>query len=124
MIFLLLLCGRDEATALCVTIQCVSLYLSDRSRAAMVAAALLAVASCIVFGFQHGFEEQIGWYVILLPGGVFAAAISDIITRPIPSVEPFVFWSLLIAISLAWYFCVSFAAIKAYRWASNRRRGP
>jgi len=113
-----------KAIRLCVTILCVSLNLSDSSRAAIIAAVLLAVAFCVVFGFQHGFEEQLGWYVALLPGGVFAASISDIITRPIPLVEPFVFWGLVIVLSMAWYFCVSFAGIKAYRWASSRRRDP
>jgi len=97
---------------------------SDSSRAAIIAVALLAVAFCVVFGIEHGFKEQIGWYVLLLPGGVFAASISDILTRPIPLVEPFVFWSLVVVISLGWYFCVSFAAIKTYRWASHRRKSP
>ena len=112
-----------NSIVLYVTILCVSLHLSDWSRAVIMAAALLAVAAWVVFGFQHGFEKQIAWYVILLPGGVFAASISDVITKSIPSVEPFVFWSLLIAISFAWYFCASFVALKAYRFASWRWRG-
>jgi hypothetical protein len=68
-------------------------HLSDSSRAGFLGAALLAIAAYAVFGFQHGFEEQVGWYVTLLPGALVAAAISDIIRKTIPGAARVAFWS-------------------------------
>ena len=94
-------------------------HLKDSSRAGFVGAALLTIAAYAVFGFQLGFEEQVGWYVILLPGAVVAAAISDIIKKTIPGAETVAFWGLLIGLNFLWYFGISFVAIKAYRFVSN-----
>jgi hypothetical protein len=52
------------------------LHWSDWNRACISAAALLALAGLAVFKIPHGFEEGVGWYVGLLPGAIFAAAIS------------------------------------------------
>jgi len=94
-------------------------HLSDSSRAGFVGAALLAIAAYAVFGFQHGFEEQVGWYVTLLPGTFIAAAISEILSTTIPVAGRVTFWGLLIGLNFLWYFGISLAAIKAYRFVSN-----
>ena len=95
-------------------------HLSDSGRAVLVAAVLLALAANAVFGFQHGFEEQVGWYLVLLPGAVVAAAVTDFIKKTIPAgAERIVFRGLLIATNFVWYFGISLAAIKAYRFVSN-----
>ncbi len=51
------------------------LHWSDWNRACISAAVLLALAGLAVFKIPHGFEEGVGWYVCLLPGAIFAAAI-------------------------------------------------
>lgn len=93
--------------------------LSDISRAGFVGAALLAIAAFAVFGFQHGFEEQVGWYVTLLPGAIIAAAISDVIRKAIPGAERVAFWSLVIGLNFIWYFGISWIVIKVYRLVSG-----
>jgi hypothetical protein len=99
-------------------------HLSDSSRAGFLGAALLAIAAYAVFGFQHGFEEQVGWYVTLLPGALVAAAISDIIRKTIPGAARVAFWGLLIGLNFLWYFGISLVAIKAYRFVSNASDSP
>jgi hypothetical protein len=100
------------------------LHLSDSSRAGFVGAALLTTAAYAVFGFQHGFEEQVGWYLTLLPGAVVAAAISDIIRKTIPGAGRVAFWGLLIGLNFLWYFGISLVAIKSYRFFSNVSKSP
>jgi hypothetical protein len=75
------------------------LHLPDSSRASFVGAALLAIAAYAVFGFQHGFEEQVGWYLTLLLGAFVAAAISEIIRKTIPGAGRVAFWGLLIGLT-------------------------
>jgi branched-subunit amino acid ABC-type transport system permease component len=100
------------------------LHLSDASRAGFAAAAFVALAAYAVFGFQHGFEEQVGWYLSLLPGAIVAAAISDIIEKAIPNAKLVTFWGLLVCFNSLWYFGISFAVIKAYRFVSNASKSP
>ena len=69
-------------------------HLSDRSRTSIVAVVLLAVAAYAVFGFQHGFEGQVGWYLTLLPGSIAAAGISGLIQKAIPGAKSGTFWGL------------------------------
>lgn len=96
-----------------------NMHLSDSSRAGFVGAALLAIAAYGLFAFQHGFEEQVGWYLILLPGAVVAAGTADIIRKTMPAAERVAFWGLLFGLNFLWYFGISLVAIKAYRFVSN-----
>lgn len=100
------------------------LHLSDSGRAGFVGSALFAIAAYAVFGFQHGFEEQVGWYLILLPGAIVAAGISDLIQKLIPGAKSVAFWGLLICLNFLWYFGISLVAIKAYRFVSNASKSP
>jgi len=93
--------------------------LSDNGYAAFFGAVLLAIAAYAVFGFQHGFEEQVGWWITLLPAGIVAAAISDIIEKIVPGVKSYAFWGSLVCLNFLWYFGIALAAIKAYRFISN-----
>jgi hypothetical protein len=95
------------------------LHLSDRKRAGFAAVALLGLAAYAVFGFQHGFEEQIGWYLTLLPGAMPAAGITEVLQKGIPSAKSATFWALFICLNFLWYFGISFAVIKAYRFVAN-----
>ena len=83
-------------------------------------AVLLSLAAYAVFGFQHGFEEQVGWYVILLPAAIVATAVSDIIKKAFPGVESFAFWVLLVCLNFLWYFGISLVAVKVHRFISKR----
>ena len=49
---------------------------ADWTYASVVALALLELAALLVFKTPHGFEEQVGWYLALLPASIFAAGIS------------------------------------------------
>lgn len=55
----------------------------------------------------------------LLPGAIVAAATSDIVKKAIPGVESVAFWGALICLDFLWYFGISLAAIKVYRFISN-----
>jgi hypothetical protein len=94
------------------------LHSSDRNRACLSAAVLLALAWLAVFKIPHGFEEGVGWYVCLLPGAIFAAAISDLTQRVIPQSKSIVFHTLLICFNFLWYFVISYLPLKTYRFIS------
>jgi len=84
-----------------------------------VAAGLLGLAALAVFRIPHGFEEQVGWYLILLPGAFFAAAISDLFARIVPRDASFVFYGLLVCFNFIWYFLICFIGVKIYRVISG-----
>jgi len=62
----------------------------------MVAVTLLALALFLVFKIPHGFEEQVGWYLVLLPASVFAAGISQFIGKLFPPEQYLAFRGLLV----------------------------
>ena len=93
------------------------LHLSDRSCACLAAVALFALAGYALFGFRHGFA----WYLPLFPGAIVAARVSGVIQKAIPNAEEVTFWSLFGCLNFLWYFVISFALIKAYRFVSARR---
>jgi len=99
-------------------------HLSDPVRAGIAGAILLGAACYAVFGFQHGFEGQLGWYLLLLPGGMIAAGISDWVRRTPGQDTYLVFWGSLFVLNFLWYFVISFAAIKVYRLAFKMLRRP
>ena len=96
-----------------------SIRWTDWSRSCLAATGLLGLAALTVFKIPHGFEEQVGWYLILLPGAFFAALISDSITRIILRHESFVFDGLLVCFNFIWYLLICFACIKIYRIISS-----
>ena len=85
----------------------------------MAASVLLGLAALAVFEIPHGFEEQVGWYLGLLPGGFFAAAFSDLVESVIPRGKSIMYWGLLFCLNFLWYFVISYAAIKVYRFFSE-----
>jgi hypothetical protein len=114
----------DVAAAICATI----LFMmrpSDSVLAGIIGGALLGAASYAVFGFKHGFEEQIGWYLMLLPGSIIAGGISDwFSSRTSESAAHLVFWGTLLLLNFLWYFAISFAAVKTYRFIFKLSRRP
>jgi len=97
------------------------IHWSDWSRSCVAASALLGLAALLVFKIPHGFEEQVAWYLILLPGAFFTAAISDFISWIVPWHNSFVFYGLLVCLNFIWYFLICFASIKIYRFVSEAK---
>jgi hypothetical protein len=91
----------------------------DWTYASVVALALLGLAAFLVFKIPHGFEEQVGWYLALLPASIFAAGISEFIGKLVPREQSLVFRGLLVCFNFIWYFLITFGTIKAYRFASR-----
>jgi O-antigen/teichoic acid export membrane protein len=94
---------------------------SDLSRSCIVALALLGLAALLVFKIPHGFEEAVAWYLVLLPGAFFAAAISGFLRWIVPGNNLFVFYGLLACLNFIWYCLICFGCIKIYRFVSQAK---
>src|SRR5215470_4996207 len=104
-----------------------TLLSSDWQRACLASLVLLVLALLLVFKLHHGFEEGIGWYLVLLPGGILASLVTDSLLKGFPYGESVVFDVLLIGFNFSWYFVISYAVLKAFRSAlkiKNRFFGP
>jgi hypothetical protein len=77
------------------------------------------LAALVVFKMPHGFEEQVGWYFILLPGAFFTALISDSVAGIGRQIDSIVFVGLLVCVNFIWYFLICFTCIKVYRTVSG-----
>ena len=95
------------------------LQFSDWKRAGLLASILLGPALFGAFGVQHGFEEGVAWYLMLLPASIVAAPISDAFNKAPTRQESVVFWVLLVCFNFFWYFGISYAVLKAYRFFSG-----
>jgi hypothetical protein len=98
------------------------LHWADCARSCVVALILLGLAAFAVFKIPHGFEGGVGWYLVLLPGAFFAAAISDFLRMTIPREGPVTFYGLLACFNFVWYFLITFSIIKTYRFVSPKRK--
>ena len=93
-----------------------SVYISDRQWAVVAALGLVGLAACVIFWVHPGgFETQIAWLLILLPGEFVAAPVSDQLYRLAPRAERIVFWTLLIGLSILWYWGISYTLMKIFR---------
>lgn len=97
-----------------------SIDLSDSKWACIAAFALVTVAFALIALVHPGFEEQVGWFLNLLPGAYAAAPFAYRVYRFAPSVEPIAFWVPLVSISFVWYWTISFIVIKACRFVGRR----
>jgi hypothetical protein len=94
--------------------------IADWKWACVAAIGLTAAAAFVVLFLRPGgFEGQIGWLFVLLPGAIAGAPVSDRVYKTIPWSERIVLWTITFSISLLWYFVISFIAIKAYRLAAG-----
>ena len=90
---------------------------ADRVWAFVAAVGLLATASFVGFVIHPGgFEGQIGWFFALMPGAIVGLSLADHVFKVVPSAERIVLWSSVIAITFLWYFAISYAVIKTYRF--------
>src|SRR5258707_2026075 len=93
-----------------------NLYISDKKWACFAAVGLLGLAAAVMFVVRPGgFETQIGWFLVLLPGAFAGYPLSDHLHRVAPHAEPVVFWTLIVGLSFLWYWGISYAVIKICR---------
>ncbi len=93
-----------------------SLRISDCKWACVAAFCLLGIAAFAMFVIRPGgFETAIGWFFLLLPGSLPAYVISDRVYKLAPSVEPVIYWTLIISLSFGWYWGISYIVIKISR---------
>jgi hypothetical protein len=98
------------------------LHFSDAKWALIAAVCLLAVALFVVFVINPGgFEGQMGWAFLLLPGLFPASWLADLVhefspgAHLAPSAESLSIWAVIVGFNFAWYWVLSFAAIKVFR---------
>lgn len=90
---------------------------ADWKWACVAAFALLGAAVFVVVVIHPGgFEGQIGWFLDLLPGAIVGEILADTAHKILPRVERIFYWCSILSISFLWYFALSYAAIKAYRF--------
>jgi hypothetical protein len=90
---------------------------ADWMWAFVAALGLLGAAAFIVFVIRPGgFEGQIGWFFALMPGAIFGLPFADRVFKVVPGAEPVALWSSVVGITFLWYFAISYAAIKTYRF--------
>jgi hypothetical protein len=93
----------------------------DWKYSGIAASALLGIAAFIIFAIHPGgFEGQIAWFFVLLPGAYVAAVIAG----QAPLLASVSAWPIIFVVSFLWYFAVSYAVIKTYRFVSSRFFGP
>lgn len=84
--------------------------------ACIPAICLLGMALFAVFVIHPGgFEGQGVWFFLLLPGAIAASVLSDLVYKLSPTVEPVIYWALIIIFNFGWYWGVSFATIRIFR---------
>ena len=94
-----------------------NLRLVDWKWAFGAALGLLGLASFVVFVIHPGgFEGQLGLFFGLMPGAIVGLSLANRVFKVVPSAERMVLWSSAIGITFLWYFAVSYAAIKIYRF--------
>jgi hypothetical protein len=97
------------------------LHISDWKWACIAAICLLGMALFVVFVIHPGgFEGQVGWFFLLLPGSLPASVLSDRVYKLAPNVEPVINWALIIIFNYAWYWGISYTVIKIFRAAAPK----
>jgi hypothetical protein len=71
-----------------------------------------------------GFEGQGAWFLLLLPGSLPAQVLADYVYKLAPSVEPVIYWLLIISLNYGWYWGISYAIIRIFRAGGWRLGSP
>lgn len=94
---------------------------ADWIRAFVAALVLSAAAAFVIFVIRPGgLERQVGWFVALMPGVVVGSPLAERAYKISPNLAPIVDWSSLLGITFLWYFALSYSAIKAFRFRTDR----
>src|ERR1700722_1508685 len=92
------------------------LHIADGKWACIHSSCLLGGAASIVFVIQPGgFEGQVGWSFLLLPGFIPAGMLAVLVSKLGPSAHRGVYGVLFISFNFGWYWGISYAAIKIFR---------
>jgi hypothetical protein len=95
----------------------VDFRLADWMWAFVTALGLLGAAAFIIFVIHPGgFEGQIGWFVVLMPGAFLGLPLADRVFKVAPGAERIALWTSVAGITFLWYFAITYAAIKTYRF--------
>jgi hypothetical protein len=91
------------------------LHIPDWKWACIAASCLLGVAAFVVYVIHPGgFEGQVVWGFLLLPGSIPTALQSDFVYKFIPSAEPVVYWVRFISFNFGWYWGICYAIIRIF----------
>lgn len=97
---------------------------SDWKVAGIAAIVLFCIAAFVVFVVHPGgFEGQIGWFFVLLPGAfVYGVIASDLAKLTSVLIRDTLIAFLIFGTSLLWYFAMSDAAMLIYRLSKFRSK--
>jgi hypothetical protein len=88
----------------------------DWKWACIAASCLFGIAAFVIFVIKpDGFEGQVAWFLLLLPGSIPTAFLSDLVYKLAPSAESVVYWVLSVCFNFGWYWGISYAVIKIFR---------
>jgi hypothetical protein len=91
------------------------LHNSSWKWACIPAVCLLGMALFVIFVIHPGgFEGQVGWLFLLLPGALPAEVLSNLSYKLAPSAEPVIYWVLFISFNFGWYWGISYAIVKIF----------
>jgi hypothetical protein len=91
------------------------LDIPDWKWACIAASCLFGIAAFVIFVIHPGgFEGQGAWYLLLFPGSIPTALLSDLVYKLAPSEEGVVYWALFTCFNFAWYWGISYTIIKIF----------
>jgi hypothetical protein len=88
----------------------------DWKWACIAASCLFGIAAFVIFVINPGgFEEQVIWGLLLLPGVLPTAFLSDLVYKVAPSGERVIYWLLFVSFNFGWYWAICYSIIKIFR---------
>ena len=88
----------------------------DWKWACIPASCLFGIAAFTFFVIHPGGgEEQIIWFILLLPGSLPTAFLSDLVYKVAPSAERVIYWMLFVSFDFGWYWSICYVIIKIFR---------
>jgi hypothetical protein len=88
----------------------------DWKWACIAGSSLFGIAALLIFVIHlGGFEEQVIWFILLLPGSLPAGFLSDLVYKIAPSAERVIYWMLFVSFNFGWYWSICYVIIKIFR---------
>ena len=86
---------------------------------------MFGIAAFVIFVIHlGGFEEQVIWFILLLPGSLPTAFLSDLLYKVAPSAERVIYWILFASFNFGWYWSICYAIIKIFHTRGGRIGSP